>query len=97
MTITIHIKSGEVPNATVKRVHGTRNFGLYCSECKEFFAVAVRKPNEPELDIKFESDGPVCFQCPFCQKIQMRQTSEIASLILTEALKRKPKPPSDFH
>lgn len=93
----IHIASGDTPNKTVKRQLRKTNFGLWCIKCDEFFAVAVHE-NEPNaIPIKFESDGPVMFKCPFCSALQKREVSEIIELKLTEALKRRPPRPSAAH
>jgi hypothetical protein len=97
MVTRIHISSeGEKPNETVKRQIGKYNWGLYCTKCDEFFAVAVadKLPSEP---IEFISDGEPLFECPFCHHQQRRQVSEIAQLLLTEAAKRRPPVPPDAH
>ncbi len=97
MATKIHIASGTTPNALVKRKLGALNYGLYCTGCSEFFAAAVVEQTANAKELEFISDGPICFQCPFCSKVQMRDASEIGAVILTERLKKKPKPPSNFH
>lgn len=96
MARILRLASNDTPNATVKRELHRRNFGLWCnnSDCKQFFAVAIEpKDAQQRLDIKFVSDGPVAFESPFCKTFQKRAASEIADIILTEALKRRPPPP----
>jgi hypothetical protein len=42
MASTVHISAqGDEPITTVKRQEGKYNFGLYCSRCTQFFALAV--------------------------------------------------------
>ena len=93
----IHISAqGDKPTETQKRQIGKYNWGLYCANCTEFFAIAVRdgSPSEP---IEFISDGEPLFECPFCHHRQRREVSEIAGLVLTEATKRKPPVPPGAH
>ena len=93
----IHISAeGDTPYQPEKRQLGKYNVGFYCTNCQEFFALAVRDepPGEP---IEFISDGEPLFECPFCHHRQRRQVSEIASLVLTEATKRKPPIPPGVH
>jgi hypothetical protein len=87
------------PHATVKRQIGRFNFGLYCTKCAEFFAVAVVTPKDEAKmqNIEFKSAGAPLFQCPFCHHQQRRAVSEIALLRLHERNKKRPPPPPDAH
>ena len=49
-----------MPNATQKRQIGKYNWGLYCTNCKEFFAIAVRD-NAPSEPIEFISGRRTTF------------------------------------
>jgi hypothetical protein len=93
----MHISAqGDKPNATQKRQIGKYNWGFYCTKCNEFFAFAVAD-NPPAEPIEFISDGEPLWECPLCHHPQRRQVSEIASLYLTEATKRKPPIPPGVH
>ena len=78
----IHISSqGDKPHATQKR---------------QFFAFAVSDKPPPE-PIEFISDDELLWAGPLCHHQQRRQASEIVSLYLTEATKRKPPIPPGVH
>lgn len=89
----IHLEYSDVPFKTEKRQLGKTNFGLWCTKCEEFFAVAVHEREPNAIPTKFESNGPVTFKCQFCSELQKREASEIIELKLTEALKRRPPRP----
>ena len=93
----IHLSSeGNKTHHAQKRQIGKYNWGLYCANCQEFFALAVT--NEvPAESIEFLADGEPLFECPFCHHRQRRQVSEIAFLFLTDAMKRKPPIPPNVH
>jgi hypothetical protein len=93
MASTIHISAqGDEPIKTVKRQEGKYNFGLYCSRCTQFFALAVL--NDPPVGgAEFKSDGEPLFACPFCHHRQRRQVSEIVQLFLVRGKKRTPSIP----
>ena len=96
----IHLSSeGDSPHASVKRQIGKLNAGLYCTNCSEFFAVAVIGLEDKKKieNIEFKANGPVLFGCPFCHQGQRREVSEIGLVILTEGNKRKPPPRRDHH
>jgi hypothetical protein len=100
MTKVILIASGDQPNIIVQRVLRRRNFGLWCSNraCGEFFAFALEPIGvQRRLDISFASDGPIPFECPFCGSFQKREPSEIADIVLTRELKKRPPPPKGAH
>lgn len=89
----IHIAAAdETPNPSVKRQLGKINYGLYCKHCDEFFALAVLEQPLPE-PVEFISDGEPLFECPMCRQQQRRQVSEIATIVLTEEMIRRPSPP----
>ena len=92
----IHLESQDAPYATVKRKLGVQNAGMYCTNCSEFFAVAVSPPGVIK-DAEFVSDGPLRFVCPLCETLQSRDPTEIFSLVLTEATKRRPPIPKTAH
>lgn len=92
MVTRIHVSAdGDKPNPGVKRQVGKTNIGLYCVACGEFFALAVAPAKAPAVEII--SDGDPLFECPFCHRLQRRQVSEIATILLTEAAKRRPDRP----
>jgi hypothetical protein len=97
MKSTINIASGDTPNALVKRQLGKTNIGLYCNSCAEFFAAIVLEDGQDPNQLEFKSDGPIAFQCPFCQTLQKRDVSEMGAVRITEGNKRRPLPPKDAH
>lgn len=95
--VRVHISAeGEQPAATVKRQLGRQNYGLYCNGCDEFFALAVSDPLKA-TDLEIVSDGEPMFECPFCHLRERRQPSEIAQVMLTERLKRRPAKVPGLH
>jgi hypothetical protein len=90
----IHLEPTDKPYKTVERELGKTNFGLWCVKCDEFFAIGIGVGEVGAHQIKFESNGPIIFKCPFCSAVQKREVSEIAELKLTEGLKRRPPRPA---
>lgn len=85
------------PYATVKRQLGKLNSGLYCENCAQFFALAVVPARPGMPNVEYVADGPLLFECPFCDHRQMRTASEIANIILTEGNRRRPPIPPGLH
>jgi hypothetical protein len=85
------------PYPTVRRHLSTVNAGMYCSHCGEFFALAVSPPNTAPPDVEFTADGLLLFECPFCNRRQLREASEIVQIRLTQGNRRRPIAPINFH
>ena len=82
MARIVHISAnGDEPVKTVKRQEGKYNFGLYCSKCTQFFALAVLD-DLPMRGAEFTSDGDPFFVCPYCHHQQRRQVSEIVQVTI---------------
>src|SRR5262249_862695 len=64
---------------------------------RRYRAADTPNPNAPSEPIEFISDGEPLFECPLCHHRQGRKVSEIVSLALTEATKRKPPIPPGVH
>jgi hypothetical protein len=84
----IHIDaSSDKPYASVPRQIGKHNAGVYCNQCREFFALAVV---DRPLPVKFVSNGKPVLQCTECGDQQRRDPSEIVWVVLSPANQRKP-------
>jgi len=92
----ITIKAGsDIPQKIEKRKLGIGNYGVYCTdeECRQFFAMAVEKPDwDRKIEFKADpSNEALLMECPFCHSLQDHFAEEIELIHLTEARKRRPR------